>query len=328
MNNLKKIVIIGAGQIGSRHLQGVLRASNPLEIFVVDPFENSLEIAKERAGQVENKGHIVTYMANISNLPHAIDVAIIATSSNVRESVIQQLIASVEIKYLILEKILFQSVDSYLTIPSLLAEKGIITWVNLPMRTYGHFNQLKAVLAPLNERMSFNVVGSNWRIGCNAIHYIDLFEYLSDSKVIELNSDWLDTEIVPSKRVGFVEFTGTLKGQSDNKSTFMISSFPGEFGDGTIFISTASHRFVIQEGKNSIVHHLENNTDFKTISKTYFPEYQSTLTGDYIKEIFETGNCSLPKLNDITHTHKFYIEAFLSFYNGVSNSDVVLCPIT
>jgi hypothetical protein len=324
----KKIVIIGAGQIGSRHLQGTLRVKYPLDIFVIDPFESSLVTAKERASEVEPNGHKVYYKTDMSGLPGNIDVAIIATSSNVRESVIRTLVETVQLKYLILEKILFQSAAAYKEIPTLLKEKQITTWVNLPMRTYEHFRELKSVLGLLDERISFNIVGSNWRIGCNAIHYIDLFEYIAGSKIDQLKADWLDSEIVPSKREGFVEFTGTLKGIANNKSTLMINSFPGEFGDATIYISTPSHRFIIQEGINGVIHHLEKESGFNTVSKNYSPVYQSTLTGDYITDIFDSGNCNLSKLDENANTHKLYIEEFLSFYNTTNKSASVLCPIT
>ena len=324
----KKVLIIGAGQIGSRHLQGTLRIKYPLDIFVFDPIKSSLETAKERAAEIESNCHKVYFMNDMTSIPNSIDLAIIATTSNVRESVVRTLIETVHLKYLILEKILFQSPSAYNEIPALLAEKKIKTWVNLPMRTYEHFREFKAILAQLNERMSFCVVGSNWRIGCNAIHYVDLFEYLCGSSLNQLNADWLDTELIPSKRGGFVEFSGTIKGIAKNKSTLMINSFPGEFGDVTIYISTPSHRFIIQEGNNCIIHHLEKESGFNTASKNYSPVYQSTLTGDYLTDIFDSGNCNLSKLDEIANTHKLYIEEFLTFYNTTNMSASVLCPIT
>ena len=36
---MKKVIIIGAGQIGSRHLQALAAIKTPLDIYVVDPTE-------------------------------------------------------------------------------------------------------------------------------------------------------------------------------------------------------------------------------------------------------------------------------------------------
>ena len=44
---MKRIFIIGAGQLGSRHLQALKSSSNSLNIFIVDPSLESLNIAKE-----------------------------------------------------------------------------------------------------------------------------------------------------------------------------------------------------------------------------------------------------------------------------------------
>ena len=42
--------IIGAGQLGSRHLQGLLSyKKESLNIFIIDPSDDSLFIAKQRA---------------------------------------------------------------------------------------------------------------------------------------------------------------------------------------------------------------------------------------------------------------------------------------
>ncbi len=42
------VAIIGAGQLGSRHLQGLKLSSSPLSITVMDSNDESLRVAKER----------------------------------------------------------------------------------------------------------------------------------------------------------------------------------------------------------------------------------------------------------------------------------------
>jgi prephenate dehydrogenase len=43
-----QVAIIGAGQLGSLHLQGLKSASSPLSITVMDSSEDSLRVAEER----------------------------------------------------------------------------------------------------------------------------------------------------------------------------------------------------------------------------------------------------------------------------------------
>lgn len=47
------IAIIGAGQLGSRHLQGLKRAQIPMKIQVVNNALQALEVAEERYEQVD-----------------------------------------------------------------------------------------------------------------------------------------------------------------------------------------------------------------------------------------------------------------------------------
>lgn len=51
-----KVAIIGADQLGSRHLQGLKTAVSPLSISVVDSSNESLQIAKERYDTVQAVG--------------------------------------------------------------------------------------------------------------------------------------------------------------------------------------------------------------------------------------------------------------------------------
>jgi ornithine cyclodeaminase/alanine dehydrogenase-like protein (mu-crystallin family) len=45
---MRQLVIVGAGNIGSRHLQALKLVKTPLKIHVIDPSMNALKISKER----------------------------------------------------------------------------------------------------------------------------------------------------------------------------------------------------------------------------------------------------------------------------------------
>ena len=59
------IGLIGAGQIGSRHLQGLAKSTLQYKIYVVDPDEKSLSVAKIRYQEVspKNTSNTVTFSA-------------------------------------------------------------------------------------------------------------------------------------------------------------------------------------------------------------------------------------------------------------------------
>jgi len=95
---MKTNLLIDAGQLGSRHLQGLLKYKESQIVYVIDLSPASLEIAKQRACEVEHK-HIVYYKESWEDIPHFFDLVIIATNSNVREIVINQLLKGVQKKF-------------------------------------------------------------------------------------------------------------------------------------------------------------------------------------------------------------------------------------
>ena len=85
----KNIVIIGAGQIGSRHLQAMAKMDFPACIWVVDPSDISLAVSKDQFHQVAVSPNIesVNYQNSIDPIPDNLNVVIVATNANIRLSV-------------------------------------------------------------------------------------------------------------------------------------------------------------------------------------------------------------------------------------------------
>ena len=64
------VAIIGAGQLGSRHLQGLKLAASPLSITVMDSSEESLKVAKARYEDTSTIGKkSCNLVTSIENLP-------------------------------------------------------------------------------------------------------------------------------------------------------------------------------------------------------------------------------------------------------------------
>ena len=50
-----KILLVGAGNVGSRYLQGLAKCKNNLDIFVIDVNNKSILKSKQRIHQVKKK---------------------------------------------------------------------------------------------------------------------------------------------------------------------------------------------------------------------------------------------------------------------------------
>lgn len=324
-----KNLIIGAGQLGSRHLQGMLKSDMQLQtVYVIDPSEDSLNISRVRANEVEHN-HQLIFQQDWNDLPATLDVVIIATNSNVREKVIAQLLKNYRVKYLILEKVLFSDIESYNRVHYLLKNSSVKTYVNHPRRMFQSYKDLKKSIGDTFVG-SFQLTGGDWGLGCNGLHFVDLFEFIAGSQVNSIDADWIDNKLLESKRKGFVEFTGTIKGRLNNGSTFHVTSLAGESSSSTIAIFNAENRYIIQEGGSPAIYNICKNNLFSLQKTPFSVEFQSNLTTRLIDNLLENGFCLLPTFEEAKHTHKLFIEALLKRYNksAKAEDDNKTLPIT
>lgn len=194
------VALIGAGNIGQRYLQAMLSEGFDYDIYVIDPNQSSLEKAQEIAG---NSLKNIEFLNDVQELPDTIDCAAVTTTSIVRKEAIQRLMKQRHVRNLILEKFLFPYEGDYEEVKQLLDEKGCGSWVNCTRRAQISYKKLKEAIADY-ESMQVVISGSNWGLGCNAIHFLDLILYLADDSGLEIEIDGLKNEIIESKRDGYL----------------------------------------------------------------------------------------------------------------------------
>ena len=322
-----KILLIGAGQIGSRHLQGLLKSHRKQLIYVLDSSEASLSIAKERAAEIEFE-HKVNYLNKWDSIPYELDLAIVATGANVRAKIVTKLLTSYSVKNLILEKVLFQDLKSYSEIGNLIKLTGTPTWVNHARRMFKHYKELKNKIASNGEFVKFEIFGGNWGLACNALHFIDLICFLSSSELSNLDFREIDNDIIKSKRPNCIEFTGSFSGVLKNGNRFNISSLEGDYEDITITVLTKSRRWIINEGFAQKIIYFGKENNFNEVIDLFTTEYQSTLTTKIIEDIVINQKTCLPNYLEACNSHIPFIKGTLELYNRISNSNTHICPIT
>lgn len=324
---MRNVCIIGAGELGSRHLQGVLKYPEQLSIFVLDTSQSSLDLSQKRASEIAHN-HKIVYSVTWNELPFDLEIAIIATSANVREGIVSKLLTHYNVRFLILEKVLFQSLDSYSKIGHLITSKKIKAWVNHPRRMYAHYKTLKSELTLDSTNKLYTAAGGNWGLGCNALHFIDLFSFLDNSKVNTIEINWVDNTVFESRRKGFVEFTGTILGELENGSKFVISSLEGTSSPVTLLIASSINRWLIQEGGTSYLQHASLTNGFKSSTINVSQFFQSDLTKLLIHDLLNSGDCELPTYEEAQQSHLHFINALLKKYNEVTGEKSLICPIT
>lgn len=329
-NNMsrKNIIIIGAGQLGSRHLQALALLEEACSIYVVDPSSKGREEAKKRFSQVEgHQRHVVKFISSLSEVSlRNADLVVVSTNSGVRYQVVNDLLTNFEVDYLILEKFLFQRQDEYEKISQKLLEKNTIAYVNCPRRMFPDYQKIKKMLArDVIYRME--VVGNNWGLACNGIHFIDLFQWLCGETVVSWSNE-LDKGFKQSKRDGYVEFTGSIYGLTNNKHSLSMTSFEKGVPNISVRITTPSDRFVISEALGKVCH---EKLTFEQVIMDKFQfqmKYQSQLTHLAARDLFNKGSCELTPYSSSASAHVPFLKILLTHYNMVRNKKSDACPIT
>lgn len=320
--------IIGAGQLGSRHLQGLLSIKKlKLNIFVIDPSLESLVNAEARAKEIDYN-HTLTFAVSLNEIPNQLEFVVIATNSLVRLAIIETLLENKTVNNLILEKVLFPSLNQYEVASDLIKKHNVKCWVNHPRRMYEDFQNLKHLFHH-DKIYSFQLVGGSWGLACNGLHFIDLFEYLTDTRLTSLSNDFLDGIPIASKRKGYLEFEGTVTGKLNNKHSFIISSLKSQtLLAPSISIMTEDLKIFIQECGTPKIYIFKDENNFKVEEIKFQVKFQSQLTGLLFTQIQTTGTCDLPTFEHASSTHKMFIESIINCWNVAMKTNQTLLPIT
>lgn len=324
---LKNICIIGAGNIGSRHLQALAKVSEPLLIYVVDPSSDSLKLAKSRYEEVQipQIKHQVTYLEDLENIVSPIDVAIIATNSHIRSLVTKKLFDKTFVKYIIFEKILFDKYEQYGEMKKLLSEKKIKAWVNCSRRTMSFYRNLKDAVK--GQKIQYTVSGSQWGLASNTIHLIDHMALLTNCYDFTIDTTYLNPNLIESKRKGFLELTGTLILHFKDDSFGSFTCYPT--GDAPQIMQVFSEKFrcltLETEGKSYIS---KPDSNWTWALETTSMLYQSKMTNQVVSSLLNFGSCDLTSFELSSRLHVALLEPLLKFINQNSKKKYDSYPFT
>ena len=199
-NIASKLLLVGAGHLGSRYLQGLVSASYELDITVVDTSAISLLTAKSRwieAGGNESQ-HQVRWLESLPSELVQVDIALVVTSSRGRASLIETIANKIEVRFWVLEKVLTQSRNELSVINSVLAGHGG-AWVNIPRRMMPWYQSLKKIFARHGvHEVSYSA--GVWGLASNSIHFIDLVAWWCSERPLSVKTNGLHKVWFESKR--------------------------------------------------------------------------------------------------------------------------------
>lgn len=322
------ILIIGAGQLGSRHLQSCLKLTEKSNIYVVDNNIKSIDLCRVRESEIENRYKHKVFYCNSSNdiKIKEFRIMICATGASPRYQLLSECLSMFNIKYAIIEKILFQSLEDYNNANVLLENSDTIAYVNCPLRTYPFYQKLKNDYFKEKSKIEMIYRGGDWiGLACNSIHYIDLLSYLTNESLLRINTKLLDDDIIESKRIGYIEFTGTISCEFSLASKLSVNSIKNSSENSSVEINNGIYKICINElsGEYEIY---ENESLLE--SSVFEVIYQSDLTHLMIEQLNKYGTCDLICYKDSSRMQEIFVNELLSHYNKHNEKNSLVLPIT
>lgn len=318
------VLIVGAGQLGSRYLQGLAKCSYSLRIYVMDINADALLIAQQRWLEVSDSKHSeksVSFHTRIEECSKSVDVAIVATTARKRVELVAYMRQYVNVRYWILEKVLVQSTDELVKL-QLAFQSDARVWVNTPRRMLAWH---KAIRDNLNHRTPLHLVvtGKVWGLACNAIHFLDMLAWLSGESLAHISTDGLAEKWFEAKRPGNWEVLGKLTAQFSGGSTAILIVEDGESFE-------LCYQFEIED--NGLTWRIDEEKGIALrsdgLSIPGKMPFQSEVTPILVDQILSSGQCELPTLEISAGIHRVFLDAMLAHWQKTVDVAATTVPIT
>ena len=331
------IMLIGAGKLGSRHLQALSQVQlKDTNLYVVDLNQSALDLSKKRLNEMPENKNIksIKYLLNIENIEiPEIDLAVIATTSEHRKKVIQDLCSTYKVNNIILEKFLFQDEESYYEVEKILTNYKIKTWVNCPRREWPLYKDIKDKLKN-SQILQFNVTGTKWSIATSAMHFIDLIAYITGDTDFKISDIDFGKKLVPaysvitgSRESKYIEFFGSLHGKF-NSGTFFNFTCIEEQTPFTVTIQTQNKKIIIFEEFGKYFTYTTNEQGLSFIEEFFIMPFQSQLTNIVAEKVILNKDCLLTKYQESSKLHITLLKSYLTYLDKINSSSSKILPIT
>ena len=290
-----KILLVGLGNIGIRHLEGILAVKKKLVIYIFDRNEiKYLDIAN----YLKNKKtkHTIIYVKNILDLK-TIDLLILATDSLNRLNILEKIIKCTKIKSILLEKVVFLDSTSFNKAIKLIKLHKIKAWVNCIRREVSFYNKLKNNLK--KSKFKIHYTGYKWGLASNLIHFIDLFFYFSISKNISYFTKFNNKKYI-TKRSNYHDIHGLIKIKDSYKNELILED-DIKYKKNLLKIEINNKKYIIKNNlvylKNLKLNRLNKNNDLDD-------EKVSVITTRFINKILKKKKINLANLEESYSYHK------------------------
>jgi predicted dehydrogenase len=308
------IITIGFGNMGCRHTQSMLNSFPKESFWILEPSDEIFQTNSVKIGVRQERLHRIRSLDELST---KIDFAIVATSAFPRFDIVKALLEK-GVKNMLVEKVVFQSETQFKEIEALAQQIDSKIYCNFVNRYFPNYQTIKSRLT--DSPLTMTVLGGDFGLGCNALHYIDLFEYLT-GKYSKLSAAKMDENEKGNRRGNiYKEVLGQLMWETEKGDRLVVSADEQRQGGNEIIIIQDGKTDYLNEESLKHYHYAPgkiNSSEFRLL-------YTSSLTGTILKDILK-DKCILPTIEETISCHVQLFHA-VNPVLGLPVND--LCPIT
>jgi len=325
----RHVLIIGCGQLGSRHLQAVVSLPDVQSIDVFDPHPEGLHLGQTRVNEVaDRKVQNIRWLSRLDDAKPNGDLCIVATRADVRCGLVCRAASEKGYHSFLIEKIVAQSVAEYIRLIEFSESLKLSIWVNCKTRAHWSHQRVKSRLDP-NAPLVLTAQGGNHGLANNGIHAADLFAFYDDAEAIECLNVQIDPELQPSKRgIDMFDLSGTMLGRSRRGSQFLLNYSGEQNGPGYFTVVSANYRALIDDSKKAFYESTAETGWVWTPVPFNVDLNVSAMTRAFAENIFANGQCDLPTLTQCYPAHEFILTALQPHFNVLLGVDADHCPVT
>ena len=325
-----RVLLVGCGQLGSRHLQAIASLPEVSEIEVVDPRPESLALGRARLEETPQRrqDQAVRWLSSLEQAAPDGALCIVATQAEGRCQLVREIIERLGYQRFLLEKIVGQSVAEIEELEALLQARHCAAWVNFKTRAYPIHQRIKARLDP-QEPILVHAMGGNHGLANNGVHTADLFAFYDDTGRLDLVAASLDPILHPSKRGPRVfDLSGTLQGTTEKGSHFVLSYAGDHAQSEQIIVASKRYRAIVDHMQRwAVESDASTGWDWRPVPFEG-DILVSAMTATFARDVLATGRCQLPTLSQSLVAHRFILGALQGPFSRLLEQRLELCPVT
>lgn len=323
-----KLVLIGTGRMGLRHLRGLGEMDG--EIHAVDPRPEAGKDVNGVAREYGLRARIYFY-TSLERVPFndvQFDAAILSATARGRMECFTQIV-DYGIRKVLIEKPMEQSRTRFRQLIKVARENDTQVRCNHYRRTLPFFAGLREEGGPFH----ISVSGGAYGLAVNGVHWLDFAVWISKAKKAKMLFGELDTKPIGSGRgPEFRDFGGQGLFAFEDGSRLFLSSSAGSSAPVVATITQPGRLCIIDQEKDLAITYERNPASSKP-TYLYAADYsrkevsgiESTqlweITKSWIRWLKGEGECHLPSLDEARLGHEL-------LFDLLETSGETLFPIT